>query len=449
MHRGRGRRPDPARHPDDLRGRRDETDSEAGAGPGRVRARDHEHHDQLLRGHHRLGDAASGSGSLQPGAPRSARAHRPGHSDGARSPDLRPAHCARPDQGRVEPLPRRRRRCLHRDGVRDREALRRRRGACARQRRAASAARASGSHGLAHRTLQPQRLLRAAPAVVAGVEPHTHAARGADARHRRLQARQRRPRPRRRRRAAPLPRRGAARDRPAGGRHLPARRRGVRGGDGGLRRRGRRARCRPGADPPRCRRLPRHRPDDRLGRACPRPGACDEPPRARGVRRGRHDDGESAGKEPGRPLRRGGDEAARRAGPRARRPLDRASEDAAEPDRQAQPAERRAGDRRRDRGRAPVARRLPQLPRLRLRRRRAHPGRLPRRPHLGYGLALARHPPQTSRRGSHGSLRRARRVDRRRRRRELRVRAADRRHRPDRGVAARGAASLRDAGSSA
>ena len=57
--------------------------------------------------------------------------------------------------------------------------------------------------------LQPQRLLRAAAAVAAGVEPHAQAAGGAHARHRRLQARQRRPRPRRRRRAAPLPRRGA------------------------------------------------------------------------------------------------------------------------------------------------------------------------------------------------------------------------------------------------
>ena len=56
---------------------------------------------------------------------------------------------------------------------------------------------------------------------------------------------------------------------------------------------------------------------------------------------------------------------------------------------------------------------------------------------------LARHPPQARRRRCHRSLRRARRVDRRRRRRELRVRAADRGHRPDRGVAPCGAASLR------
>ena len=45
--------------------------------------------------------------------------------------------------------------------------------------------------------------------------------------------------------------------------------------------------------------------------------------------------------------------------------------------------------------------------------------------------------------GVTGPLRRARRVDHRRRRRELRVRAADRGHRPDRGVAPRRAAALR------
>ena len=124
-----------------------------------------------------------------------------------------------------------------------------------------------------------------------------------------------------------------------------------------------------------------------------------------------------------------GSEAAGRAGRRARCALDCAPEDAAEPDRQAEQAERRAGDRRRDRRRAPVARRLPQLPRLRGGRRRAHSGRLPRRSHVKRGLAPARHPPQARRRGSHRPLRRARRVDRRRRRRELRVRAADRGHR--------------------
>ena len=59
-------------------------------------------------------------------------------------------------------------------------------------------------------------------------------------------------------------------------------------------------------------------------------------------------------------------------------------------------------------------------------------------------VALARPPPQARRRGGHRPLRRARRVDRRRRRRELRVRAADRGHRPDRGVAPRRAAPLRD-----
>ncbi len=65
---------------------------------------------------------------------------------------------------------------------------------------------------------------------------------------------------------------------------------------------------------------------------------------------------------------------------RPRRPLDRAPEDAAEPRRQAQPPERRPRDRRRDRQRAADARRLPQLPPVRRRRREPRPGGLARRP---------------------------------------------------------------------
>src|SRR4051794_23742579 len=54
-HRRHGRRPDPvARHADDLRGRRNEAGSQAGARPRRVRGRDHEHDDQLLGRHHGL-----------------------------------------------------------------------------------------------------------------------------------------------------------------------------------------------------------------------------------------------------------------------------------------------------------------------------------------------------------------------------------------------------------
>ena len=56
-------------------------------------------------------------------------------------------------------------------------------------------------------------------------------------------------------------------------------------------------------------------------------------------------------------------------------PLDRASEDAAEPGRQAQPAERRRADRQGDRRRAADADRLPRLSRLRRRRRAARAGR--------------------------------------------------------------------------
>ena len=73
----------------------------------------------------------------------------------------------------------------------------------------------------------------------------------------------------------------------------------------------------------------------------------------------------------------------------------------------------------------------------------APPGRLSRRSHLGTGMRSRSTSSATASARDHGPLRRARRVDRRRRRRELRVRAADRGHRPDRGVAARRAAPLR------
>ena len=170
-------------------------------------------------------------------------------------------------------------------------------------------------HRLADRPLQPQRLLRAAAPVAAGVEPHAQAAGGAHARHRRLQARQRRARPRRRRRAAALPRRGACAR--SSGRTTSICRLGgeefavVMDGCG---RRGCGARRRARAEPAGGGRLPGHRPDDRLGRARPRARARHEPTRAGGVRGGRDDDGEGAGQEPGRPLRRGRGAAARCAG---------------------------------------------------------------------------------------------------------------------------------------
>ena len=363
---------------------------------------------------------------------------------------LRPAHRARPRQGRAEHLPRRRGRRLHRDGVRAREALRRRRRARARQRRDPSAPRASGAHRLADRPPQPQRLLRAAAPVAAGVEPHAHAGRGAHARHRRLQARQRRPRPRRRRRASALPRRRCCAR--ASGRRTSICRLGgeefavvMVGCDEARTRVNVAERVRAGSPS----RVPRCRPAGRLRRARARARARDEPARAGGVRRGGDDDREGAGQEPHRPLLRRRDRASRRAGGGPRRALDRAPEDAPEPQRQAQPHQRRPRDRRGDRGRAPVAHRLPQLPRLRRRRRRISSRRLPRRPLDERQVSVARPPPDQGRRGNHRPLRRARRVDRRRRRRELRVRAPDRGDAADRGVAPRGAASLRLAASSA
>ena len=65
--------------------------------------------------------------------------------------------------------------------------------------------------------------------------------------------------------------------------------------------------------------------------------------------------------------------------PRRGHPLDRPPEDAPVARRQAQPLERRARDRRGDRQRAPPADRLPQLPRVHPRRRRARADRLPGR----------------------------------------------------------------------
>ncbi len=103
---------------------------------------------------------------------------------------------------------------------------------------------------------------------------------------------------------------------------------------------------------------------DRLGRPRARAGARDEPARTRRMRRGGDDDREGAGQEPDRPLLRHRDRAARHAGGDARRSLDRAPQDAPEPQRQTQPPQRRPRDRRGDRRRAPLAHRLPQLPRF-------------------------------------------------------------------------------------
>ena len=318
---------------------------------------------------------------MQPGAPRPARSHRARNADRARGPHLRPAHRARPDQGRAEHLPRGRRRRVQRDGVRDREALRRRGRARARQRRDPSAPRASGPHRLADRPLQPPRLLRAAAAVAAGVEPHaqrrwrcscststtsststtcTATASATSC-------------------CASSPRRLRAIVRPEdvvcrlGGEEFGV----IMDGCG---RRGCGARGRARAEPAGGGRLPGYRPDDRLGRPRPRARARDEPARAGGLRGGRDDDREGRrARTRSSSTTRQGSERPDAPGDRARRALDRAPEDAAEPEREAQPAERRARDRRRDRGRAPLADRLPQLPRLRRRRRRAHPGRVPRR----------------------------------------------------------------------
>ena len=102
-----------------------------------------------------------------------------------------------------------------------------------------------------------------------------------------------------------------------------------------------------------------------------------------------------------------------------------------------------------DRRRAAAADRLPQLSRLPPRRRRPPPGRVPRRPDAGrassaldvlatkVGVGVTGHVAATGEPFLTG------------RRRQLRDRPSHRRHGPDRGVAARGAAALRRGTSSA
>ncbi len=266
---------------------------------------------------------------------------------------------------------------------------------------------------------------------------------GADARHRRLQARQRRPRARRRRRGALRARGRALADRARLRRRLSARRRGVRG-DPPLVRRGGGARPRQPAH--RATRGDRSRPGrqgDRLDRARARAEARDEPARADRLRRGGDDDRQGPRQEPDRVLRGRRDRAAGHArGRRPHRALDRAHEDAAEPQRQAQPPQRRAPDRAHDRERAALADRLPQLPRVRRGRRGRGPGRLPwraRRP----GADHARGAGLQARRRRHGPGRTDRRVSPPSGCGPLRVRGVHPRYRPDRRVVPRGAAPLR------
>ena len=99
-------RADPARHADDLRGRRGARDAEAGARPRRVRRRDHAHDAPLRRGDHRLGGEPPRGGAREPGAPRPARPLRPRHADRPGGADLDPADRPRADQGRAQHLPR-------------------------------------------------------------------------------------------------------------------------------------------------------------------------------------------------------------------------------------------------------------------------------------------------------------------------------------------------------
>ena len=164
-------------------------------------------------------------------------------------------------------------------------------------------------------------------------------------------------------------------------RRLPDRRRGVRG-DHALVRRPRGARSRrPARQQLRRGELRADRLDDRLDRSCARATARDESTRARRLRGSGDDDREDARQEPVRPLRRG--DRPRTSVVRldldARSSLDLAPEDAAVARRQAEPAERRAQDRRDDRRGTAAVDRLPQLSRRVARRRRAPPRRVHRR----------------------------------------------------------------------
>ena len=193
-----------------------------------------------------------------------------------------------------------------------------------------------------------------------------------DARPRRLQARQRRLQPRDRGRGPRRGRRDPAPLDPLRRLRLPDRRRGVRDHRALERPRGgpppRRARAGAG----RARRLRPRRLGEPLDRHRRRPRARSEPARPRRLRGGRDDDREDARPRPGRRLRgRPGRAALRAPGrPPGRDPLDRAPEAAARGLVEAEPAQRRRQDRRDDRGGAAAPDRLPQLSRLRPRRRR-------------------------------------------------------------------------------
>ena len=152
------------------------------------------------------------------------------------------------------------------------------------------------------------------------------------------------------------------------------------------------------------------RADDRLDRDLAGPAPRDEPARAGRVRGGGDDDGEGARQEPDRSLRRRRDGAAggRCDCGRTRRALDRASEDAAVARGEAQPAERRAADRRDDRDRASAADRLPQLPCRAARRRRAAADHVRRRVRLERALRRGRlHAARSARASPAASPRRA------------------------------------------
>ncbi len=243
--------------------------------------------------HHRLGGRAPGAGAREPRRARSPRPFRREHDAGPRVPDRRPARRARAPEGHAQHLPRGLP-GVHRGRVPARRPLRRRGGARDRQRPHPRDARAPGADRPPDGPLEPPRVPRAAPRGAPRRVDRPDARLARHARPRRLQARQRHLQPRHGRPRALGGRVDPPRSRPLDRHRLPGRRRGVRD---------HRARKRP------LRRIPARRaPPGAHHRHAVRPGRAGqrvdrhrlgadprrEPPRARGVRRGRDDDREGA-----------------------------------------------------------------------------------------------------------------------------------------------------------
>ena len=223
-HRRHPRRRHPVRRLHDLPGGRGAARSHPGHGARPLGRGGHELPAAPRRGHHGLGDRPSRAPARQRRPPRPACEDRPRDARGrAGGAHLVPLVARGTVKGALNVYRIGAGGDVHRGGVRARQALRRRRGARARQRPGARCPRAPGADRLAHRPLQPPLLPRAPPRRAEPREQDTRPDRRPDARHRRLQARQRRPRARHRRPGAPPAGRRAPEHGPRLGRRLPPR----------------------------------------------------------------------------------------------------------------------------------------------------------------------------------------------------------------------------------